>query len=109
MDDLTYQQKYYRANREKRKRRAREYNEGMRMAVLDILGRECECCGFDDVRALQVDHVNGGGVKEMKNNHGKMNYNKFILGKLLEGSEDYQVLCANCNWIKRAVRKEVRK
>jgi hypothetical protein len=73
------------------------------------LGNHCMRCGFDDRRALQIDHINGGGVEE----HKKMNHNRF-LNHLLEISEEelfsnYQVLCANCNWIKKSENKEVRK
>ncbi len=59
---------------------------------------KCVGCGFKDIRALQIDHVYGGGgedFKQYKNNRPK--YYKSMLGHL----EDFQILCANCNTIKR--------
>lgn len=73
------------------------------------MGGRCKNCGFSDERALQIDHINGGGVKEKKN--VKTNYNSFLLKQIQEDKEQfikkYQLLCANCNWIKKAENKEV--
>lgn len=79
----------------------------MKQAVYDLLGRKCAICGFDDMRALQIDHVNGGGVKEIRAVKG--NYYKFILKELISYPNKYQILCANCNWIKRSLNNENRK
>lgn len=69
-------------------------NLKLRLKVLTHLGGKCSECGFDDVRALQVDHVNGGGSKDRALFAGR------------EGNEKYQILCANCNWIKKYVNGE---
>lgn len=64
---------------------------------------ECFKCGFDDVRALQIDHVNGGGsadYRKFRNNRPK--YYRSMLGHL----EDFQILCANCNTIKVIENRE---
>ena len=103
----SYYKRYYRKNSEKRKRKATEYTRNMKKAVHTILGGECVRCGFDDVRALQIDHVNGGGNKEVKK--VTKHYYKYVLEKIVAGSVDYQLLCANCNWIKRVENGEVRK
>ena len=87
--------------------RAKEYNERMKAGVFEILGKNCRWCGFDDMRALQIDHVNGGG--RIEKSKLTINYYKHVLAKLLAGDNGYQVLCANCNWIKRAERGEHRK
>ncbi len=79
----------------------KRYNKKLRMLVIQRLGSKCCFCGFDDVRALQVDHINGGGSKEIK----ELGANK-IYRKILDGDMSYQLLCANCNWIKRAERNE---
>ena len=73
-----------------------------REAVLDKLGRVCVRCGFSDIRALQVDHVDGGGVKHHIINRGS-SFHKQVLE---DTSGAYQILCANCNWIKRSENKE---
>lgn len=80
--------------------------KALKEQVYDKLGHVCCRCGFSDKRALQIDHVYGGGNQE----HSEIkNVDKF-LKKVLEDSEGlYQILCANCNWIKRAEGFEHRK
>src|SRR6202021_2107201 len=74
--------------------------------VYDKLGHTCTRCGFDDKRALQIDHVYGGGNKE----HKEIKSQHTFLKKVLEDTEGtYQILCANCNWIKRAEQREAKK
>ena len=59
---------------------------------------KCAKCGFDDVRALEIDHINNDGNKDRKK-YGRKAYCFYIdLAKKLP--EGYQVLCKNCNWIK---------
>lgn len=96
--------KRYRDNPRKHSMIMRKYKRKIRLALVAALGGKCVRCGFDDERALQVDHVNGGGVKEARALTGMKN--KVILDKVLKGSEDYQLLCANCNWIKRVENNE---
>lgn len=74
-----------------------------RKRVLEIMGGKCIKCGFDDWRALQVDHVNGGGSKELKENGQRSAYKKAA-----SGDPNYQLLCANCNWIKRYENNETK-
>ena len=80
-----------------------KYNHNLRQKVIDFLGGKCKRCGFKDIRALQVDHINGGGYQEMKNLSAKQRY-KLVLATT---GGKYQLLCANCNWIKRFEDKEV--
>lgn len=55
------------------------------------------CTVYD---ALQIDHVNGGGGKEL--DLLNKNYAAFLRKVMREiNTGNYQVLCANCNWIKR--------
>ena len=79
-----------------------------RKAILDLLGNHCIRCGFDDVRALQVDHIKGGGSKERKAWKGGNNF--YLLKEILNNGWEgkYQLLCANCNWIKRFENNENR-
>lgn len=69
-----------------------------RRSILALLGNKCVHCGFDDVRVLEIDHINGGGGKEREGD--KRQYYIHILHALEGGSQDYQCLCANCNRIK---------
>jgi hypothetical protein len=76
----------------------------IRDRVFQKLGNCCVRCGFSDSRAFQIDHVFGGGGKELRmfNTRRKAYYQK-----ILDDTEGrYQLLCANCNWIKRHEKKE---
>lgn len=80
----------------------------MREEAIKLLGGKCVRCGFSDIRALQIDHVNGGGRKELRE-FGQWNTYSKVYALAVEGKAFgiYQVLCANCNWIKRHENKEV--
>lgn len=70
---------------------------------MDYYGNKCARCGFNDSRALQIDHVNDDGADERREIGGhKCLYWVKILRNLQKDSTRYQILCANCNWIKRA-------
>ena len=76
----------------------------MRAQIIANLGGVCILCGFSDPRALQIDHIKGGGKKELATFRG--NFRNFYR-KVLTGEIDHvQLLCANCNWIKRYENKE---
>lgn len=76
----------------------------LRKQIMERLGTSCAKCGFDDIRALQIDHINGGGKREILSFNGNTrNYYKSLVKKDLS---DYQILCANCNWIKRYENNE---
>ena len=79
-----------------------------RAAMLAAMGGKCARCGFADERALQVDHVHGSGLRELKGRSGGPHtYYTKVLASVLADEGKYQLLCANCNWIKRAERREV--
>ncbi|SRR6266436_3335853 len=75
---------------------SREKNRQVRAAIIRALGSQCVKCSFSDPRALQVDHVNGGGRQDKR---GYILYHKIIKSQAL-GTNEYQLLCANCNMIK---------
>ncbi len=82
------------------------YRVRLRKSVIEILGAICVQCGFSDPRALQIDHVNGGGNKERKILSSMTKYYKAITNSILANENKYQLLCANCNWIKKSVKGE---
>jgi hypothetical protein len=82
-----------------RRNRAR----ALRRDVLEKLGGECSVCGISDYRVLQIDHINGGGSQDRKNIGHNHTFLKIVLDD--DGSK-YQLLCANCNWIKRFENNE---
>jgi hypothetical protein len=52
----------------------------------------------------QVDHINGGGNKEKGNI--TRTYWLVVLEEIPKYPNKYQLLCANCNWIKKYENKE---
>lgn len=95
-------------NRVKMRAYVKAYADKLRSDLLNLMGNECVRCSFNDPRALQVDHVYGGGTydRKVQQNSSRRAFNKkveeFKRGEL-------QLLCANCNWIKRAENDETRK
>lgn len=85
-----------------RNKQAKIRTSVLRKAAIEKLGSICIRCGFSDIRALQIDHVEGGGVRELRalGSHG-------VYRKVMECPPGiYQLLCANCNWIKRYEQNE---
>ena len=72
-----------------------------RQALLAYLGGVCVRCGFDDSRALQVDHVNGDGASYIQHNNVYSLFNE-----VQKHPNMFQLLCSNCNWIKREENEE---
>ena len=76
----------------------REYNNMMKLKVLDFYTEGkmcCACCGERILDFLTVDHVNNDGKKHRKElgNSIKL-YTWLIKNKFPEG---FQILCFNCN------------
>lgn len=84
---------------EAQKRATRVYNRKLRRQALSILGMRCSRCGFNDPRALQIDHRNGNGHAMRKITNTYSFYRMVISDDRRE--EKYQTLCANCNLIKK--------
>lgn len=87
-------------------RGARRYYFKSKDSLYEILGRRCVRCGFSDIRALQLDHINGGGIMDTKVLGGACNSLKYYTLRPDLAKERLQILCANCNWIKRDEQKE---
>ena len=72
-------------------------NAAIRQEVIDHYGGKCACCGFDEIGALVIDHIDGGGLAD-KRNKGLRNGSQMHTWLYKHGFPDgYQVLCANCN------------
>jgi hypothetical protein len=79
------------------------YRHNLRQMALLALGGKCVVCGFSDSRALQIDHINGGGSGENKQFRSRAEQYRHIINGNTDG---LQILCAKHNWIKRHERKE---
>jgi hypothetical protein len=91
---------YHKKNVEQSRRWGREHGAREREKILSLYGKKCNTCGYSkDVRALQLDHINGNGKIDRK----KTRVFKYVL----ENKKKFQILCANCNWIKRYTNNEM--
>jgi len=123
--ELTSSGQYYRKHREEKCKelkeryaqdpeyRKRKLEDGrrnkrkLRLEIISLLGSKCSKCGFSDERALQIDHLKGGGNLDRHANPSSWTYYKHILEEIKTGSKDYQLLCANHNCIKRITNQEL--
>lgn len=107
---------YYSANKAKVNARVMECNRAWRLAhpeeyrarkranyanlrerVVAHLGGRCSC-GFADPRALEIDHVNGGGTEELRHLVHETWYRQILRGT---NPTPVRLLCATCNWRQR--------
>ena len=89
-----------------------KYDVKRKLNIIALLGGKCVCCGFNDSRALCIDHIKGNGREHRRKftaSNGNFRGRKYYMSiyrELLNGSMDYQLLCANCNQIKKYENKE---
>lgn len=70
----------------------------------------CAQCGFNDIRALSLDHINGEGAKHRRSlscGRGSKFY-QFLRREGFPMKQELQVLCMNCQWVKRYTNSEQR-
>ena len=66
---------------------------------------KCAICGFGDIRALVLDHINNDGNEQRKKYKIKSNgFQTYEILKRLNWPDGLQILCANCNMIKEQNR-----
>ncbi len=97
----------YKTNKARILKRQQDNRIERKIALFALLGGCCKHCGFADHRALQIDHVNGGGCKDRNGVKSQQHYRR-VLKSVRAGEGKFQLLCANCNWIKRWERGESR-
>jgi len=75
---------------------------------MDILGGKfCVKCNNNDIRVLQFDHIYGGGRKERIKYKSNYQLITFYFHNPKEAKRKLQVLCANCNQIKKIENQEI--
>ena len=75
---------------------------------MDILGgRFCIKCGFKDIKALQFDHIHGNGKQRREQFKSQYQMISFYYHNLDIAKKEIQVMCANCNSIKKVDNQEV--
>lgn len=101
-DKVAYNKAYREQNRTILQEKAKLYRRNLKKKVLEKYGTSCSFCGFADIRALQIDHINNNGAEERKSLGGQQ-VSGWRFYRYLEKEgypEGYQTLCANCNMIK---------
>ncbi len=103
--------KYYWRNVEKMHEIGRRYVDNLRKLVFGHYSPNlvCQRCGFSDIRALSIDHIAGGGLAHArqlghKNMRGGTNLYRWIRDNGFPTG--FQVLCMNCQFIKRHENNE---
>lgn len=81
---------------------SRKWWRSLRLEVLAAYGGAkpiCKCCGEDMEEFLAIDHINGGGSKQLKElkKRGSSFYTWLKQNKFPKG---FQILCHNCNFAK---------
>lgn len=102
---------YYKNHRESLLSNSKKYKKERRrkikQEIFELLGGQCtnpyglHDKQFRDIQCLQIDHINGGGKRDIQRFKSTELYFEYILNQIQAGSKDYQLLCANCNWKKR--------
>ncbi len=97
-------------NRESYREVRRENRVNVRKEIQQFFGGICCKCGFEDWRALQIDHINGGGLHDpLTKGHQLWKFRKYLKENEEDARKKYQLLCANCNWIKKHENNETAK
>ena len=84
---------YDREWRKKHRETQRDYIRNLRLRVIQKLGGKCVNCGCDDIKALELNHKNGGGNKENLLRRQKSLYLDIIAGR----RNDIELTCKICN------------
>lgn len=75
----------------------RGYRQKIKVEAMQVLGGYCKACGSKDYRVLQLDHIAGRPLFRL----GTQQLYRFVVSNPEEAKKEYQLLCANCNWIKK--------
>lgn len=93
--------KYYENNREYYRVKGNTWKLMRRTKLIRFLGGVCVHCGFDNIQALEIDHIDGGGNRDVKRCGTNTKMYIFYLEHPEVAKTHLQVLCSNCNSIKR--------
>ena len=103
--------KYYHKNREYCLELKHKAIMRVKEEVLTHYGfGKCACirCGFDDIRALSIDHIEGGGSRRDEKGQSIGGTNLYYRLRRENYPPGYITLCMNCQFIKRVQAEEFR-
>ena len=85
-----------RLDRDKQHEYDRKAHRRLREKVFEVLGgARCSNCRCDVFDILEVNHLNGGGRRELKTKQSRQLYREIISGQVEQAN--YNVLCRVCN------------
>lgn len=93
-----YMREWRKMNPEKAKASWKRAKQKQRAKLLKIYGEECALCGFNNPKALTLDHINQNGNEERKRLGERGVYYR-ALEKYRP--DEYRILCMNCQFITR--------
>lgn len=70
------------------------YNWRKKLELIASLGGKCSCCGFSDVRALDIDHIDPS--KKVRHKSRGYNWSR-RLKDWRSNHGNLRLLCANCH------------
>lgn len=79
------------------------YRQATRRRLFEMYGAVCFLCGFDDPRALTLDHIDGTGNAERRELGERGVYRKALTE---HAPHVYRTLCMNCQFIESASRSK---
>ena len=93
-----YNKKRYIENSEKCKVIGKKYRVKLKKLVIKKYGGKCSCCGITDYEFLSIDHINGGGLKHLKEIKRKGGNSFYQWLKKKGFPPEFRLLCFNCNF-----------
>ena len=98
------QEKWNLKHHSKSAERDRKKNSTRKQEVHQVLGGDiCNECGFNDPRAMQIDHINGGGRADRAQFSSYYRWLDDIIDNPEKARKKLQILCVNCNIIKQHI------
>ena len=83
-------------NPDEERKKWREQHKLVRQRAMERLGgSKCSNCGCDDFSILEINHIKGGGRKELKAKQNRQLYRDIMNDKV--DLSEYNVLCRVCN------------
>lgn len=108
-----YIKRFENGGREKLILDGRLYRQNLKQETLSHYSNgtmACATCNFNNILALTIDHINGGGNKQRKElSIDGAGYHFYQWLEKNNYPYGYQVLCMNCNWIKGANNENITK
>ena len=93
-----YDRSRYNRDAYRMRKRSLERHHKLRRMTIEYYSNntmKCACCGESEYKFLTIDHINGGGIKHLKQFKSRSAYIAwFVKNNFPPG---FQVLCYNCN------------